>query len=352
MNKQRPRRSTKSPSLFSHLPEELIPQILLRLPVRSLLRFKSVCKSWLSLISDPKFGKSHYDLAASPTYRCLTIANDSEIGSIDVDAPLLNYESSVVKLKYPLPPPCKLSLFSGNTVWFLGYCRGFVIVVYEQGDVFLWNPSTGVHKKFNIAHVSDFTFDSLHGFGYDTSTDDYLVVCMVLIPYDCFEEDPEDVADCYPTRISFFSLKTNSWFYPEGTYVQYWDNGEREFKVGCLLNEALHWLVTSYETKLQVVIAFDLVQRTLSEIPLSPTLSRKLEHKKYRYHLKVMGECLSLCYPGGGDSMVEIWREFTITSYDFEEASEDFEEAREDFEDAREDGQLTSALDEASEDDQ
>ncbi|KAG4970224.1 hypothetical protein AAZX31_13G091900 [Glycine max] len=35
-----------------YLPEELIIEILLRLPVKSLLRFKRVCNSWLSLISD------------------------------------------------------------------------------------------------------------------------------------------------------------------------------------------------------------------------------------------------------------------------------------------------------------
>ncbi|MCI24237.1 F-box/kelch-repeat protein, partial [Trifolium medium] len=44
------------------LPEELIIQILLRLPVRSLLEFKCVCKSWKTRISDPKFAKSHLEI--------------------------------------------------------------------------------------------------------------------------------------------------------------------------------------------------------------------------------------------------------------------------------------------------
>ncbi|KAL6205826.1 hypothetical protein ACLB2K_023078 [Fragaria x ananassa] len=37
------------------LPEELIPDILLRLPIKSLIRFTSVCKPWMSTIKDPKF---------------------------------------------------------------------------------------------------------------------------------------------------------------------------------------------------------------------------------------------------------------------------------------------------------
>ncbi|KAE9619843.1 putative F-box domain-containing protein [Lupinus albus] len=39
--------------------EKLVHKILLRLPVKSLLRFKCVSKQWLALISEPKFCHSH-----------------------------------------------------------------------------------------------------------------------------------------------------------------------------------------------------------------------------------------------------------------------------------------------------
>lgn len=43
------------------LPQELILQILLWLRVKSLVRFKCVCKSWFSLIShDSHFANSHF----------------------------------------------------------------------------------------------------------------------------------------------------------------------------------------------------------------------------------------------------------------------------------------------------
>lgn len=41
------------------LPEDLIREVLLRVPVKSLLVCKSVCKPWLSTISNPNFIKSH-----------------------------------------------------------------------------------------------------------------------------------------------------------------------------------------------------------------------------------------------------------------------------------------------------
>ncbi|KAI8561467.1 hypothetical protein RHMOL_Rhmol04G0342000 [Rhododendron molle] len=44
---------------FSHLPHEIIFDILSRLPVKSLCRFKSVSRSWLALITHTHFIKSH-----------------------------------------------------------------------------------------------------------------------------------------------------------------------------------------------------------------------------------------------------------------------------------------------------
>ncbi|MCI34852.1 F-box/kelch-repeat protein, partial [Trifolium medium] len=41
------------------LPFELIVEILSKLPVKSLMQFQCVCKSWKSLISDPNFAKKH-----------------------------------------------------------------------------------------------------------------------------------------------------------------------------------------------------------------------------------------------------------------------------------------------------
>ena len=46
------------------LPNDLILQILARLPIKSLFRFKSVCKSWSNLPSDAHFIRLHYQASS------------------------------------------------------------------------------------------------------------------------------------------------------------------------------------------------------------------------------------------------------------------------------------------------
>ncbi|KAL6563412.1 hypothetical protein OROGR_002371 [Orobanche gracilis] len=51
-----------------YLPQEMIENILPRLPVKSLLRFKSVCKRWRDTISDPEFPQTHLRLSNNTTH--------------------------------------------------------------------------------------------------------------------------------------------------------------------------------------------------------------------------------------------------------------------------------------------
>ncbi|PNX63542.1 F-box/kelch-repeat protein, partial [Trifolium pratense] len=61
-----------SPSSLPTLPFDLIPEILSRLPVKILLQFGCVCKSWKSLISDPKFAKKHLSHSTTHSLHCLS----------------------------------------------------------------------------------------------------------------------------------------------------------------------------------------------------------------------------------------------------------------------------------------
>jgi len=59
MSSRRLRSHSKPSPPSATLPDKLITEILSRLPVKSLIQMKSVCKSWKTLISNPSFIKIH-----------------------------------------------------------------------------------------------------------------------------------------------------------------------------------------------------------------------------------------------------------------------------------------------------
>ncbi|KAG5016752.1 hypothetical protein JHK82_022405 [Glycine max] len=227
------------------LPMDLMREILLRLPVRSVSRFKCVCKSWLSIISDPQFGNSHYDLAAAPSHRLILRSKcySLEVQSIDTDAP---------------PDTCSAAMY-------------------------LLLPLQSPPPKPN---------------DYDNYDDDYL---LIMIPFH------------WKTEIQVFSFKTNSRNRKMiKLNVPYQGIGSK-FSIGSLLNETLHWLVFSKDKWVDVIIAFDLIKRSLSEIALFDHLTKK---KYEMFSLRVIGGCLSVSCSDQDWAMTEIWimKEYKVQS--------------------------------------
>ncbi|KAM7508104.1 hypothetical protein LguiA_018557 [Lonicera macranthoides] len=70
---------------LSHLPESLLLEILARLPVESMFRFKCVCKNWRTLISDPSFAclyisqRFNSSLPVRILYRLVSRVNEDHI---------------------------------------------------------------------------------------------------------------------------------------------------------------------------------------------------------------------------------------------------------------------------------
>ncbi|RZB41108.1 hypothetical protein D0Y65_055380 [Glycine soja] len=75
--------------------DELIEEILSRLPVKPLIQFKCVCKGWNSLMSDPYFIKLHLSKsAAKDDLEHLQLMKNVCLGSI----PEINTESCDVTI--------------------------------------------------------------------------------------------------------------------------------------------------------------------------------------------------------------------------------------------------------------
>ncbi|KAL2329774.1 hypothetical protein Fmac_017355 [Flemingia macrophylla] len=298
----------KNPNLT--LPLELIGEILLRLPVRSVVRFKLVCKSWLSLISEPQFGLSHYDLAAAPSHRLFLISNDSYAESLDFRSSPLGAHSSVVRL--PLPPTSPpfrdehRHRDHHDKHEIVGSCRGLIVLYFERScDLIIWNPSIGVYEllpKFDYGITRLYLF----GFGYDTASDDYLLVLIGLFNEYRSDEDSDDgdASEESACRVDYQVISFKSDSSDTGdVFVRYVILSDR-FRCGVLFNVALHWLVFSKEKRVPVILVFDLIKRGFSEIPLFGCITmEKYEVNSFR----VMGGCLSVCCSLRDSAVDEIW---------------------------------------------
>ncbi|XP_058742023.1 F-box/kelch-repeat protein At3g06240-like [Vicia villosa] len=233
-----------------NLPQELVEDILLRLPVKTLLCCRCVCKSWLSLIFDNNFATSHFQLAS--THRRVFI-NRSARKSLPVDGDAWLQDDSAYASS-------NLDFISYQSyVGIMGSCRGFLFL-HGDIDFYLWNPSTGAHKQIPaspITHDND-GYELLSGFAYDQSTDDYLIVSLF--------------CKCDGAiKLMIFSLRANKWkpmevasHLPDIT-TAVWDCVP---KSGLSLNGSIHWIVYNEETFKNVIIAFDIKEIAMLEIPL------------------------------------------------------------------------------------
>ncbi|KAK7279897.1 hypothetical protein RJT34_24956 [Clitoria ternatea] len=162
------------------LPRDLREQFFLRLPVRSLLRSKIVCKEWYRLISDPQFAIFHFEKAV-PTRRVHHSLIGYDIGFKDADASL-NDPSTVLCLRIPpRPPTSPTRLIHAEGFYF---CTSSVIFFYGIHQLVLTNGSMAYHHALGRICIS---------------MADYQFVLMPLI-------------DAHTGSVKVFSFKGNSWF--------------------------------------------------------------------------------------------------------------------------------------------
>ncbi|PIN15520.1 hypothetical protein CDL12_11834 [Handroanthus impetiginosus] len=162
-------------------PRDIMLCILTRLPVKSLLRFKSVCKPWCKLFATPKFMKMHHDqFSDDPRNQTFIIYSLSAYH--DHTMSLLNVECNKMKLKpRNLDHPYPEVLFRMD---FVGCCNGLVCMgcpPLGQGIV-LWNPTTKLSKFIRLSRVDFGSPDKVSlGFGYDSERSDFKVVRVVCL---------------------------------------------------------------------------------------------------------------------------------------------------------------------------
>ncbi|XP_004305860.1 PREDICTED: F-box/kelch-repeat protein At3g23880-like [Fragaria vesca subsp. vesca] len=124
--------------------QDVIEEILPRLPVKSLLRFRCVCKSWRALISASLFAKKHLG-HATVTSRLQIL----EFGSGEYEPGSNVANLKVASRQLDVPRWCSadvhfvsLAQASTRTIRIVGSCNGLICLQVSRGLFLLWNPCT------------------------------------------------------------------------------------------------------------------------------------------------------------------------------------------------------------------
>lgn len=236
--------------------EDLIAQILDRLPVKTLLRCRCVSKPCCSLIDSPHFVKAHLKRSAECNTNTGLIIRGVHSDWLYADS--LHDSTTSVEIDETLR-----TLLLGTSL--VGSCNGLICTYKPKTGIFLWNLATRRFRKLPTApsdflrpfEIDPFLYDPfLYGFGYDAVNDDYKVLSI-------FHPDGCDL-DGSELEVVVYSLKNNSW--------RRLSNISNDFLLtfyyGMFLG--LHWITnkTLGSESCQSILAFDLAAENYREVPI------------------------------------------------------------------------------------
>ncbi|CAK8573317.1 unnamed protein product [Lathyrus sativus] len=231
------------------LPEELINEILLRLPVKHLLQFKCVCKSWKTLISDPQFAKNHLRIP-SLTNQKLVFFVAKEPNKM-VSYPLKQLlENSSIPVK-----PDSVRYMKIHKYCIIGSCNGLLCLYYKcQRRVRLYNPSIRFQSKKSPQAVSHDWRIKQFGFGYDHVNDKYKLLVIA--------QNRDDLSQSL-TKIYTFGenlWKTIPNFSLTPINSLHW--------LGKFVSGTLNWIVCGFSSNQNSILSFNVEKETHEEMLL------------------------------------------------------------------------------------
>ncbi|PRQ30939.1 putative F-box domain-containing protein [Rosa chinensis] len=180
-----------------YFPEEIIEEILLNLPIESLIRFTAVCKSWNFLIKSPSFIHTQSN-KQNPAHLLLLCQNHwltrfslywDNPNSFDVCRVLTGPSAiNTPEVSYKVE----------------GTCNGVVCLAdYMHHAAVIWNPSVRKYVILPSPTRTPLTY-AKYAFGYDSQTNDYKVL-RILVGRGFVGQKP------IPVEAEVWSLARGSW---------------------------------------------------------------------------------------------------------------------------------------------
>ncbi|OIT07881.1 f-boxkelch-repeat protein [Nicotiana attenuata] len=290
--------------------KDVVIYILLKLPVKSLLRFKCLSKTWSTLIQSSTFINLHLN-------RTTTTNDEFILFNRSVEEAPNQFKSIVSFLSSgqdnldtpPVSPDLYVPYLNPNSSSIshslIGPCRGLVVLT-DTIDTILLNPAT---RNYRLIRPSPFvcplgfcrSIDGV-GFGFDSITNDYKIVRILHL----YGDPPFYDFATKEWKVDLYELSTDSWRELDHVdqqlpYVHRYPCAELSYK------GASHWFGN---TNTVVILCFDMGTETFRNMKMPDTCHFK--DRKW-YGLVVLDESLTLiCHPYPGCTIepadfMEIW---------------------------------------------
>ncbi|KNA12349.1 hypothetical protein SOVF_126660 [Spinacia oleracea] len=256
------------------LPEEMIAEVFLRLPAKSVGRFRCVSNRWNYLLTQPQFVKSHLNLTKQhPTTEesLILVSHDS----------MNSYSTQLNNAHHMFD---KMTCFATKLTFddhlfypsysLYGSCDGLILKVdySNRKKLFLINPTTREFKELpSLPYALDPRIcHTVYGLGYDSVKDDYRVV--VISHYDTHNNEIEP--GCNEMFVDVYSVGNGTWKRVDSSP---YDHTISDFEAGAFVNGSIHWLARRTVDDSYVIAAFDLREEKFRELPL-PSLVDSDKH--------------------------------------------------------------------------
>ncbi|XP_026377606.1 F-box protein CPR1-like [Papaver somniferum] len=282
---------------MSSIPEDIYREILLRLPVESLLVCKCICKNWYALITSSDFVSTHITVQEKNPILILDNYISNVLYSIGYDSLLASSVCDIIEMDYPFKS-------DSTSPRLLGVCNGLAslwlsVLDYKYksewpiswNTVCFWNPATREYKEipkspyaFKLHHIS------LHAFGYDCKTNDYKLIIGV-----------DARLSEHTTLVQVYTLASNSW--KIGKTVPYLFQHDKIPKV--LVNGDLHWLGIAQGNLF--LLSLDISDESFKEIELPKEFSEKDKDLMSLGELEGCISVLVFSLVNGVKSHIEVW---------------------------------------------
>jgi len=300
-------------TILPTLPFELITDILSRLPVKSLMKFKCVCKPWNSLISDRKFARKHFRMSTMNPNLILKSKNYSPEFThtfYPLHSIFTNFTTTDgTDIKSPLHG----EITCEECIHIVDSCDGIFCLTqddcppYTKNIAVLWNPSIRKYKILpplkNPCTKRDGNGKSktVYGFGYDQISDNYKVVSV--FRYKCGSSNNGITTYKTKTQVKVHTLGTNSWRLIDG--FPYGGSCKFHFGSGKFVSGTINWLISiAGLNTLPHILSLDLGTESYQEI-LQPDYGDEGVRKVNYLTFEILRDCL--CFLRGHDCGQDIW---------------------------------------------